>query len=236
MSIDTAILPIIKYIHVSAGALALVVAPLAMVAYKGGSWHRRWGKVFFYAMIPVCLTAIAMGILNPESFWLAMLAIFSFHLIAMGYRSLYLKNLYKGIRPKRIDLIMHSLAGVVDGGLLIWGLAHLILEGFSQQALLFTLLGVIGSAMVLGGFLQFYRQRQDRRLWLYGHIRGFIGGYIATLMAFSAVNLTMIEPPWLRWLWPGIVGVPLIYFWIRSLRKRFAKGIRLRSFAKVRIH
>ena len=32
-----------------------------------------------------------------------------------------------------------------------------------------------------------------------------------------------------------IIGVPLIFFWIWRLRKRFANGERLRSFADVRI-
>ncbi|MGB3870274.1 MAG: hypothetical protein WBG34_14575 [Flavobacteriales bacterium] len=222
-------------IHVAAGSIALVVAPLAMVVQKGGDWHRRWGKVFFYGMIVVCATAITLGILRPKNFWLALVAVFSFYMIASGYRSLYLKQMHRGLRPTRVDIALHGIAGVVNGGLLIWGLAHLILGSFNTQAVLFTVFGLIGTIMVLNGFLKFYRRRHDKREWLYGHISGFIGGYIATLCAFSAVNLTMIEPMWLQWLWPVVIGVPLVAFWIWSLRKRFTNGERLRSFADVRI-
>ena len=236
MSLETTLIPWLHGIHATAGSIALFVAPLAMIVHKGGDWHRRWGKVFFYGMIVVCVTAIIMGVLHPARFWLALVAVFSFHMIASGYRSLYLKQLHKGLRPARIDLILHGVAGVVNGGLLIWGLAHLLLGGFNTQALLFTVFGLIGTLMVVNGIMRFYRRRHDKREWLYGHIAGFLGGYIATVSAFSAVNLNMIQPTWLQWLWPTIVGVPLIFFWTWLLRRRFAKGQRLRTFADVRIN
>lgn len=235
MFIDSTLIPILRGIHITAGCVALIMAPLAMMTYKGGDWHRRWGKVFFYGMAVVCATAIILGILLPADFWLALIAVLSFHMIASGYRSLYLKQMHKGLRPARIDLILHGIAAVVNGGLLMWGLAHLMMKNFNAQALLLTFLGLVGTAMVLNGFMQFYRQRQDKRGWLYGHMIGFVGGYTATLSVFSGVNLTFIEPAWLRWLWPPMVGIPLLWLWIRRLRARFAKGEHLRSFAKVRI-
>lgn len=235
MPVDTVFITVVRGLHVAAGSIALVVAPLAMMTFKGGDWHRRWGKAFFYGMIVVCATAIALGILFPHDFWLAMLAILSFHMVASGYRSLYLKQLHKGLRPARMDLLLHGIAAVANAGLLIWGLAHLLLGDLNAQAVLLTVLGVFGTAMVLNGFLQFYRQRQDKRGWLYGHIIGFMGGYAATLTVFSGINLTFIDPAWLRWLWPSLVGIPLIWFWIHRLRARFANGEHLRGFTKVRI-
>lgn len=235
MFIDSTLIPILRSVHIAAGTIALMAAPLAMVAYKGGDWHRRWGKAFFYGMAVVCATAIMLGILIPADFWLALLAVLSFHMAASGYRSLYLKQMHKGLRPARVDIILHGIAAVVNGGLLMWGLAHLLMRNFDAQAVLLTVLGVIGTAMVLNGLLQFYRQRQDKRGWLYGHIIGFVGGYTVTLAVFSGINLEFIEPVWLRWLWPPMVGVPLIWLWLRHLRRRFANGEHLRRFAKVRI-
>ena len=51
----------ILWIHVLAGTLALVVAPIALVTAKGGLTHRRWGKVYFWAMGVVAATAITPG-------------------------------------------------------------------------------------------------------------------------------------------------------------------------------
>lgn len=235
MSLESTLVPWLLGIHVTAGGIALFVAPMAMVTHKGGNWHRRWGKIFFYGMIVVCATAIILGILHPKNFWLVLVAVFSFYLVASGYRSLYLKQLHKGLRPARIDLTLHGIAAVVNGGLLIWGLAHLILGSFRSQAVLLTLFGLIGTLMVMNGIMKFYRRRHGKREWLFGHMAGFLGGYIVTLSAFSVVNLTMIKPIWLEWLWPVIIGVPLVFLWVWRLKRRFAKGERLRNFADVRI-
>lgn len=235
MDIDTDIVPWLRRLHIASGTLALFVAPLAMAVHKGGDWHRRWGKTFFWSMAVVCATAIALGLLHPKSFWLALVAVFSFHLTASGYRSLYLKKLHQGQRPARIDLVLHGVAGVVNGGLLIWGLSHLLLHDRSTPAILFTVFGLIGMAMVIGGLRRFYKRQHDKREWLFGHMTGFLGGYIATVSAFSAVNLTMIKPTWLQWLWPTLVGTPIIFLWQAYYRRQFAKGKRVREMAKVRI-
>jgi hypothetical protein len=46
-----------------------------------------------------------------------------------------------------------------------------------------------------------------------------LGAYIATLTAFSAVNMTFL-PPVVRWLWPTIIGIPAISFWIASHKRQ----------------
>lgn len=46
-----------------------------------------------------------------------------------------------------------------------------------------------------------------------------LGAYIATVSAFSVVNLTLL-PSIVRWLWPTTVGVPLILLWIRHYQRR----------------
>ena len=54
---------IILCIHIAVGAVALVIAPLAMVTSKGGLWHRRWGKTYFWAMagVSVLFTSLKPG-------------------------------------------------------------------------------------------------------------------------------------------------------------------------------
>ena len=40
-----------------------------------------------------------------------------------------------------------------------------------------------------------------------------IGSYIAAVTAFSVVNFHAL-PTTIRWLWPTIIGTPLIAIWI----------------------
>ena len=65
------------WIHVLAGTVALVVAPIALVTVKGGPTHRRWGKVYFWAMALVAATAIVVGLWRSILF-LVLTAVFSF--------------------------------------------------------------------------------------------------------------------------------------------------------------
>ncbi len=232
---DEVLIPWILAIHAAAGGVALGVAPLAMLVRKGGAWHRRWGKVYFFCMIVVCATAIFMAIVHPRNFWLLLVAVFSFHLVASGYRSLYLKKLHEGLKPAAVDLWLHGIAGLFNGGLLIWGLSHMLMGHKDTKAILFSVFGLIGTFMVFINLQRFYKRKHDKREWFFGHIAGMLGGYIATLSAFSAVNLTMIRPVWLQWLWPTLVGVPIIVIWSSYYRKRFAKGSRVRDLAEVRI-
>jgi uncharacterized membrane protein len=238
MDLDEHILPWVLRAHAASGALALFVAPLAMAVSKGGDWHRRWGKIFFYSMIMVCVTAIFMAVAHPQNFWLALIAVFSFHMVASGYRSLYLKKLHEGLKPDGLDKWLHGVAGVVNGGLLIWGLSHLFMGVRNTQAVLYTVFGLMGMTIVLLNISKFFKRKHEKREWFFGHITGMLGGYIATVSAFSAVNFGPWfpwMPSWLVWLWPTLIGAPLISLYSAFYRRKFAKGTRVRDVAEVRI-
>lgn len=224
---------VLRWIHIAAGFSALVVAPLAMLAKKGGDAHRRWGKWFFYAMAVVAVTAIVIGILHVNIF-LSLVAVFSFHLVASGYRALYHKRVHEGQRPGFYDILLQSIAGVVNAGLFIWGFTNLVL-GDRGSSVLFLVFGLIGSLFVWRNMQRFYKRAHDKHEWLYAHISGFLGGYIATVSAFSAVNMVFIKPVWLQWLWPTIIGSPLIFLWVGYYKKKLTRGRRARDVMDVRI-
>ncbi|MBP6312706.1 MAG: hypothetical protein KA408_10590 [Flavobacteriales bacterium] len=221
-------------IHGAAGILALIVAPVAMYVAKGSNQHRLWGKVFFYAMVLVTITAIVLSILHPNLV-MAMLAVFSFHLVASGYRSLYHKKLHEGQRAGRTDWVLQGLAGLFNGGLFLWGMAHTVLKDSDKRGWIFLIFGAIGLTLVLMNIRRFFKKSHDKQEWLYGHMIGFLSGYIATLSAFSVVNLEFIDPGWLRWLWPSLIGTPVIVMWVRYYKARFVNGRRPKHEMDVRI-
>ncbi len=227
-------LGVVLGVHAAAGFFALCVAPLAMAVKKGGDWHRRWGKYFFYAMAVVSVTAIILGVARTN--WLmAMVAVFSFQMIASGYRALFLKRLNEGQPPTTIDKTMLGSAILVNGGLFMWGAINIFLGHRESGPIIFLVFGSIGLVFMWRDLQRFYKTSHDKREWLYAHMTGFLGGYIATLSAFSAANLDMIEPSWLRWLWPTIIGSPLIAVWVRYYKKKFTGGRRSRDLFDIRI-
>jgi uncharacterized membrane protein len=231
---EDGIIMVLQRLHAASGFVALVMAPLAMLSRKGADAHRRWGRVFFWSMAVVAVTAVVLGVLRSN--WvMAMVAVFSFHLIASGYRSLYHKRLHEGQGPQPLDLVLQGSAAVVNGGLFLWGAMNLIFGHRNPMHVVFLVFGLVSVAVVLANLHRFQRRSADKHAWLYGHMSGFLGGYIATVSAFSAVNLDMIRPVWLQWLWPTLLGTPLIVLWTRYYKRRFAKGRRARDLFIVRL-
>ena len=46
------------------------------------------------------------------------------------------------------------------------------------------------------------------------------GGYITTVTAFSSVNFTFL-PSVVSWMWPTVIGMPLIFLLVRRYRTQF---------------
>ena len=82
---------VVRAVHICFGGVALAIAPLAMITLKGGLWHRRWGKIYFWSMAGVALTALAMCWLRSGLF-LFLIAVFSFYLALTGYSVLRRKK------------------------------------------------------------------------------------------------------------------------------------------------
>src|SRR2546427_12728605 len=81
----------IRLVHVAAGTLALFVAPIPRLTARGGGSHRRWGKVYFWAMAGVAATAIGLAVRKPVAF-LALLAVLSVYSAVYGYPALSRKR------------------------------------------------------------------------------------------------------------------------------------------------
>jgi hypothetical protein len=92
----------VRALHILAGTIALFVAPIPMLTAKGGRTHRRWGKVYFWAMAVVAATAVALAVWRPVVF-LALLAVFSFYNAFSGYRALSRKRPREGQGATRLD-------------------------------------------------------------------------------------------------------------------------------------
>src|ERR1700679_2093911 len=89
-------------VHIAAGATAFVMAPLALIAAKGGKEHRRWGKIYFWSMAVVASTAMVLALYRPVLF-LALVAVFSFYAAFSAYRVLFHKHLPRGEKVTSCD-------------------------------------------------------------------------------------------------------------------------------------
>ena len=229
-----AYLRVLLALHITCGATAFVCAPVALVTAKGGKAHRRWGKVYFWAMAGVAVTALILSFALPI-FFLAMVSIFSFYACFAAYRILYLKDLYKGTKPLPLDWGAALLTVASSGLLCVMGFVapKLMAVGLVQIAghtvsIVSIVFGVLGVRLGLASIAHFRRPPTAKMFWWFGHMQGMIASYIAAMTAFSAVNLSRaFGPAWWVWLWPTLVGVPAIAVWSAYYEKKFAPKARV---------
>jgi uncharacterized membrane protein len=212
-------------IHITAGTISFVLAPVALLTAKGGKQHKRWGMVYLWAMGVVAATALPMAIYLPVLF-LALVAVFSFYAAFSGYRVTRLKNLYKGGSAQPIDWIAAVLTFAASFLLAYLGAFHnAMVQNFGIVAIVFGLLGMRLSSTQM---IHFVRKPKEKMWWWYDHLGNFIGSYIAAWTAFSAVTLSQVihfqGARWIIWLWPTAIGVPAIFLTIAYYRRKFAPG------------
>jgi uncharacterized membrane protein len=208
-------------LHIAAGATAFIFAPLALATRKGGKAHRRWGKVYFWAMTVVAASAIVLSCYRPILF-LALVAVFSFYAAFYAYRVLGMKNLARGGKVRWVDWAAACFTFVSSFMLAAFGLLR---PGWVQgMGVVSIVFGCIGMSLGAGRIYTFLRPPADPMYWWFEHLQGMIASYIAAWTAFSAVTLSrFIGTTWIVWLWPTIVGVPAISLTSAYYKRKFAQ-------------
>lgn len=193
-----------RWLHIAAGFAGFFVAPVALAVRKGSAAHRRWGRIFFYAMLVAGTTAIVSASLNGLTF-LLLTGVFSLYLAGFGYRSLYHKRLALGLeKPAFGDWLLAGAGLAVFLGTLLYGLWH---WRSNPVPIVFGTIGVMTTGRQLWAFGR--RGPWPAGQWLRNHISGFVGSYIAAVSAFSVTSLKFIPFP-LNFLWPTLVLVPVL--------------------------
>ena len=202
----------VRLIHIFFGSIALFVAPAAMLTSKGGLWHRRWGKIYFWSMAGVAVTAVVMSLIRSGLFFL-LIAFFSFYLAFTGYRILYRKTPQQC--PNKADWT--AVSTMLIGSLALIGYGVYLTSSFGTVPIVFGLIGVFFGVADIRAFLH---PPTAKQAWWFTHMTRMLSAYIATVTAFSVVNFRFL-PPTARWLWPTILGTLGITIWTRHYRKKF---------------
>lgn len=196
-------------VHITAGALCLVLAPLVLSVRKGGRAHRRMGTIYLWSMGVLAGTALPMALYRPELF-LALIAMLSFYLAFSGYRVLRLKDLAHGGSASAADwaaAIVTFGACACLAGFAVWRPALV-----QHMGIVAVLLGALGMRASAADIYQFVVKPKEPMFWMYVHLEKFIGSYIAVWTAFSVAALSRIVPQAgiVLWLLPATIGIPAI--------------------------
>lgn len=196
----------LRWLHITAGFIALLTGGYNLVARKGGKRHVLVGRVFYGSMLTVAYTAIGISVSTGNTFLLCV-GLFAFFMNHSGFRSA--RN--RSLKPDLIDWLILG-TGLANGAFMLWT-GDLILMVFGGISTFLALLDV-------RTFIQVLRKQPIPKMqWLTRHIGMMVGTYIATFTAFLVVNIDLPGYGWIVWLSPTIVLTPLIVFWTRKYRK-----------------
>ncbi len=216
-------------VHIATGSEALISGFIAMLAVKGSSIHRFSGKCFFWAMTASCISAMYLSIAHPNSF-LLMIAVFSYQLVAIGYRSLYLKKLFTGtLKPKPVDWLIGIVPAVFNISIFCWGVFYVLhQEYFGFTGIIF---GIIGFIYSFNWLKRFFAPPKEKQHWIFTHLQGFGAAYIAAATAFMVVNINFL-PTIFVWLSPAVVGATLITITSIKYKRKFSKHQKIKHITE----
>lgn len=222
------VLKLFVFSHVMAGVVSLVTAPIAMAVSKGGKAHRISGKIFFWSMVWIFISALVLGITHWKPF-LLMVSVLSFYLVYSGYRTLDQKQLSQGKGVEWYDWAIAIGCALCMLSFLAWSVYLMFL---GNAVFLFTFFSIGGLFSIYAEVKAYVKKPERKHRWLLNHIGRMMGGFIAALTAFSTNVLTFMPGLW-QWLWPTIIGTPLIIYWIRMYRKKIDEGVRITDLVQL---
>lgn len=201
-------------IHVAAGATALLSALAAISFRKGSPNHNLVGRIYFWCMIVVAVTAIPVAVVRPNPM-LFFVALFSGYMAYAGWRF--------GSRSRYLP----SRPPVAEWAMLLVGLAMISLglwQVFSSTPMGWVLVafGGIGVQFAVQD-IRGWGKSEEFSIRISNHLTHMLGGTIATV---TAVLVQQVVPrldqtsflPVVVWLAPTVVITPLIAVWARQVQ------------------
>jgi len=189
--------------HIVSGHVALILGVYIMIATKGTKQHRLAGRIFYYSMCVICISAIYISIVKNYPHLLH-IGIFAFYQNYAGRRAIQNKSL----RFNLSDWMIWALSMVNGVGMLLS--LNIVLMVFGGISLSMSVTSLMQTIQILKG------NSPPAKAWLAKHIGMMVGAYISTITAFIVVNISTTGVWWILWLLPTIILVPLIVFWTRK--------------------
>lgn len=206
---------ILIYIHAFFGGLGLFTGFISILVKKGGSTHKKVGKVFTYSMLISSLLSLLIALMpNHENTFLFLVGIFTIYMILSGNRALTFNPKYK-TKADTVDKIISI--GMLIIALIMLSLGILGVIQKIENSILYLFFGILGSFMATNDFKIYRTFKERKNARILSHIGRMVGALIASFTAFLVAGLhigsTMV------WIAPTIVGTAYIIFTSRKYKK-----------------
>ncbi|OEK06937.1 hypothetical protein [Roseivirga misakiensis] len=211
--------------HVVTAIISLLTGlSAAFFGKKGGKLHRQVGKVYFWCMFWVFISAMLIISLIRFNSFLMVIAVFSFYMAFSGYRVITIKRTKKAAPIDWIAAVVTMGFGIVMIGM---GVNYLIKSEFSSilgyLCLFFGYFTTQTGRLSYKGFKNL--ANAEKMWWFFAHMNAMAGSLIASITAFLVQNGEIFKIPsemsWVLWVLPALVGSPIISYWSRKYKAQF---------------
>lgn len=216
------------YVHIVAGVATLLMGPVAIFYnFKDPRKHRIVGKIFFYAMLIVAVTAIFGFLKHPENTFFQFLLGISLLVLTGIFRGVRAIFLMKGGSVLPFDFVYTALLGL--NGLYMLGMS--VWHYQSGTMIAFPILfGVFGTMSLIDTRVNWRVLRHPATLhrldWMRLHAGTMMGAFTASTTAFTVQSAHFL--PWyLQWFGPAMLMLPLQIYFGRKLRVMRDKALKI---------
>ncbi|PSL03518.1 hypothetical protein [Cecembia rubra] len=202
-------------IHIAAGSAALLSGIAAIIFKKGKKGHNLSGKMYYWSMLIIGITAFGIAIPKGNMF-LLMIGGFSTYMTLTGYRFLQFRR-NQGLKFGFWDyvFIVTGFVTLIIPTLYFTQVGWHKIGGFG---VVFVVFGLMLAGMLLGDLRIGRKLTTYPRAWFLNmHISRMMGAFIATCTAFLVQNWHT-DPVFIAWLLPTVVFTPVIIYYQRKYK------------------
>lgn len=214
-------------VHVTTGAVGLVLFWVPVVGRKGGAAHRTYGRAFSYLMLVTASMAIGMAtctILNPVATHPTLPQAPAWIEGIFGWMMLYLAILtislvWHGlvtVRNKRNHPANRRWPNVALNGLVIVAALYCAFRGWLIGEVLMMGIAIVGVASGITNLWFVFNEAPARLTYQLEHVKAAVGAGISVYTAFMAFGFVRFLPSHAlnpkMWSIPLIVGLALIIY------------------------
>lgn len=218
-------------LHIAFGSVGLLAFWVPVIGRKGGSAHRKWGRLFVNTMLMTGTAAIGISLctlIDPlgthpqlqDAEWIR--GIFGWMMLGLAVLTVNLSWYgWQCLLHKRDHRRHREWRNVGLQGLLFIAALVCLLEALRLEEPLMFGMPAIGFATVATNLWFMWRDSPGPNEWLKEHIKGLVGAGISVYTAFFAFGAVRTLPalalhPAL-WAIPLIVGLALILYHRRAV-------------------
>jgi len=236
----------LRWVHVGAGGLALILFWIPAIARKGGRTHVRAGWFYVACMSVVVVTAVTMSglafafplavrriarplspaelsdFLKAQRISATFLAYLAGLTLAAGWQGIWAVETKR--EPKAIRTPFSLALNVL---VFLGGLTVLVL-GVTYRSGPLIALSPIGPFIATGNLRYLLRGPQSRMHWWYEHLSSMFATGIAGYTAFLVFGGARLLPSVARsqlytifWILPALIGVPIIFMTVAYYQRKF---------------